>query len=653
MKLRKIRMAYSKEHIEGYLSELEAIDKLLAQRKVENGIYYYVPNLKQYKFHCSMAKRIVYCGSNRPLHSEFTRVKLYDGREKTLKDIEIGDEVISYDNEWEHLIPSKVTAIPFDKVEDSFLLETWSGEQVFCSKDHEFPCVIARSTKQTFLSLEMIGFLLNKVDNVSLLKWDTEYEKIRYVKVKLVKFLGASRLRCITIDSLSHKFLLSNNIFTMNSGKTEGATVECLFHALGYYPDWGVINGVHYKYPEEKMKFTPQKILWISPQFEHILKFVEPKFNKFLPKDRLVKKPKRNNDGSLSHMEIKHSSGGISVIDFASQEQPMMAFEGSDYDLVVADEPLSRPIFTSVTRGLIDRGGVMLMVFTPISEQWIKEEICDRADGKFIELFTADIMDNLFNIKGDPILNKQYIKEFEKLLTQDEKETRIHGRWYHMSGMVFKELDRDVHVIPDHDIKQSCPIYFILDPHDRNPHWGIWIYMDKTEDSFVCGEMIRTGEPKEYSRAVLEFERAKGWRVRKRIIDPNFGNKPKSVGSNVRVIDLFRSEGLNNLVLANDADEAGKLLIRSALHYDKTKPISLTNRPKLYFFKDGAKESFKSLSNLQYEDWASKKHNESKGKREDVQKRNEHIFADLKYYYNSRPRYEQIKVSDDLDKPIY
>jgi len=488
--------------VERYLEELEAVERLLAQRKMENGIEYYVPNLKQYKFHCSTAKRVVYCGSNR-------------------------------------------------------------------------------------------------------------------------------------------------------SGKTESAVADVLFHLTGDYPDWGIINGVSYKYPESKRRYEAIKVLWISPQFEHILKFVEPKFNKFLPKDRLLRKPKRNNDGSLKHMEIKHASGGVSVIDFASQEQPLMAFEGSDYDLVVADEPLSRTIFTSVTRGLIDRGGTMLMVFTPISEQWIKEEVCDKADGKFIELFVADIMDNLVDIKGNPILNKVYIKEFERLLSDDEKETRLRGRWYHMSGMVFKELDKDIHVVNDTPVPIGCPIYFILDPHDRNPHWGVWIYLDKCDDAYVCGEMIKHGEPKEYSRSVLEYEKAKNWRVRKRIIDPNFGNKPNSVGSNIRVIDLFRTSGLNNLVLGNDANEAGTLRIRTALRYDKTKPIGLTNRPKLYFFKDGAKESFRSLSNLQYEDWASKKHTDTKGQRETVQKRNEHVFADLKYYFNSNPRYEQIKVTDDLDKPIY
>ena len=776
------------DRVSQYLVELEAIERVLAQRKIDNGIEYYVPNPKQYKFHCSVAKRLLYVGSNRCLGGE---TKIYDpikNKEIPVSAIDSDFHVMAFNGK--RLVVTKALK-PFKKdIGSLYKVTLRSGESFVCSDTH----VLLTSDGFQPLSQLQVGFSvfhplssealshlihisngehfeqtiqdslsdylegfdscdeqphqeLNNDLNVSPLQGDVQghtssevFERKDDLAYKLThnrfyqssdhpSILDVRRLHeVLCVDTLcppvytvllltqnerriayqsmlvsyprksnveqtqhnnqpcstmpsntpnsisSYSDIISitylrkdvkwdfevpeyHNYYACgaihhNSGKTEGAVAEVLFHLLGWYPEWGEYNGVVYDYPKEKRYVGSVKVLWISPQFEHILKFVEPKFDKFLPKDKIVKKPKRNSDGSLKHMEIRHSSGGISVIDFASQEQPLMAFEGSDYDIVVADEPLARPIFTAVARGLVDRGGKMIMVFTPITEQWIKEDICDKADGKFIELFQADIMDNLFNIKGLPILNKEYIKEFEKLLSDDEKETRLRGRWYHMSGMVFKELDKDVHVVDDHKVPQGCPIYFIIDPHDRNPHWGIWVYLDKCMDAYVCGEMIKHGEPKEYSKAVLEYEKANMWKVRKRIIDPNFGNKPKSVGSNIRVIDLFRTSGLNNLILGNDEEEAGKLLIRTALKFDKSKPVSLTNRPKLYFYKNAAKESFRSLSNFQYEDW-TKKSQEAKGLREKAMERNKHIFDCIKYFYNSNPRYEQIKVTDDLDKPIY
>ena len=486
-------MNHKKEELKRYIEELEQIDNLLGRRKDENGILYYTPNPKQFKFHCSHSKRILYVGSNR-------------------------------------------------------------------------------------------------------------------------------------------------------SGKTESAMAELAMHSTGMYPDW---------YPADKRKAHGQKILWVSPSFEHIQNFVEPKFNKLVPKDRILGKPRRLSYGYLAQVDIQHTSGSTSRVYFKSQEQKLMSFEGSDYDMAISDEPLSRPLYSAIVRGLVDRGGIMIFTLTPIEQQWMKEELCDRADGKFIEMFIADIRDNLCDIKGRPILNEQYIKEFEDSIPEEEKEIRIHGRWYHLSGLVFKEIDPNVHRVEDHKVPPKSPIISITDPHDRNPHWTIWAYVDSTDDVYVCGELISTGTPEEFSLKMLAHERHMNWTVKRRIIDPNFGNKPKSVGSRIRVIDQFRNCGLKNLVLGMDDDESGKFKIRSYLKFNRKKPVGIDNKPKLYFFKEGAKETFRAVANLQYDDWA--KHlSDAKELKERVRDKNKHAVDCLRYLLSSNIRYETVRVySQDLDKPIY
>jgi len=482
-----------KEHLKKYLEELEQIESLLKKRKDESGILYYTPNPKQYKFHCSKAKRILYVGSNR-------------------------------------------------------------------------------------------------------------------------------------------------------SGKTESAMAELVMHATGLYPDW---------YPEHKRRDIPQKILWVSPTFEHIQNFVEPKFEKLVPKESIVGKPRRHSYGYLAQVDVRHKSGGVSQVFFKSQEQKLMSFEGSDYDIAISDEPLSRPLYSSIVRGLVDRGGVMIFTLTPIEQQWMKEELCDRADGKFIEMFVADIHDNLFDIKGKPILNKQYIKEFEDSIPEEEREIRIHGRWYHLSGIVFKEIEPSVHRIEDHKVPTDSPVISVTDPHDRNPHWTIWAYIDKTDDVYICGELIATGSPEEYTAKMLAHEKYMNWRVKRRIIDPNFGNKPKAVGSRIRVVDQFRSAGLRGLILGIDDDEAGKVKIREYLKYDKRKPVDISNKPKLYFFKDGARETYRAISNLQYDDWSKHLH-DMKELKESVRDKNKHASDVIRYLLCSSPTYERgNRHEEDIDKPIY
>lgn len=89
-------------------------------------------------------------------------------------------------------------------------------------------------------------------------------------------------------------------------------------------------------------------------------------------------------------------------------------------------------------RGLIDRSGQSILTFTPLIEPWMKEEIVDKADGKNIDVFYGNTRDNLFDIKGNPILSEADIKRFEDMLTDDEKETRIRGKFFHLKGLVYK-----------------------------------------------------------------------------------------------------------------------------------------------------------------------------------------------------------------------
>jgi hypothetical protein len=147
-------------------------------------------------------------------------------------------------------------------------------------------------------------------------------------------------------------------------------------------------------------------------------------------------------------------------------------------------------------------------------------------------------------------------------------------------------------------------------------------------------------------------EKARGYKVRKRVIDPNFGNKPQAVGSRVRVIDQFRNCGMKGMILGTDDDEAGKMRIREYLKFDKMKPVDISNRPKLYFFKERAAKTWKAVMNLQYEDW-QRKIAEDKALKEKVKDKNKHAADTLRYLLLSNPRWEKPYIAEDLEKPIY
>jgi hypothetical protein len=61
---------------------------------------------------------------------------------------------------------------------------------------------------------------------------------------------------------------------------------------------------------------------------------------------------------------------------------------------------------------------------------------------------------------------ENYLK---KITDPDEREAREEGKWRHLSGLVYKELDRAVHLYQDFDIPADWMRIEAIDPHDSKP----------------------------------------------------------------------------------------------------------------------------------------------------------------------------------------
>ena len=75
--------------------------------------------------------------------------------------------------------------------------------------------------------------------------------------------------------------------------------------------------------------------------------------------------------------------------------------------------------------------------------------------------------------------------------SEDEKQARIYGKFQHLVGMVFKQWNRKVHVIPAFNIDlQNYTVYEFLDPHPRNPDAVMWVAVDKNGTKYVIDELF-------------------------------------------------------------------------------------------------------------------------------------------------------------------
>lgn len=378
------------------------------------------------------------------------------------------------------------------------------------------------------------------------------------------------------------------------SGKTESGTCEGLFHATGLYPDW---------YPQELRLNKPNvgRIV-VQDYAKGCGEVVEPKIWKWLPKN-LVLNTRRTQKGVLEKLYIKHVSGGTSTIDVMTHEQDDEQFEGWSGHWAWFDEPPPREKFIATLRGLIDFEGRSWLTMTPINQPWIYDELLENGDPN-VAYMTVDIRDN-------PHLSEAAIKEFESRLTDEEKEARLHGKFKHLTGRVYKDFDPAVHVIPNDRVKVELrwPKFFVCDPHDRKPHFGIWATVDPLGNIYVIDEIKAKGTLKEFSSQVLLREAMQKDKFIPmeviRIGDPNKMNTPSAVNG-LKFVEEFASHGMHFIVDVNDDIALGHLSVAEKLRFDKTKELSRTNKPRLYFLKDTTKECVSFMQKYVWDDWHGK-----------------------------------------------
>lgn len=417
------------------------------------------------------------------------------------------------------------------------------------------------------------------------------------------------------------RFLSGGN----RSGKTTAGVIEDIMHLTGIYPDW---------FPENLRFKTANRGRVVVTEFGSGAKVFEEKFFEWMPKELLID-VKRTNKGGLVYVSVKHVSGGTSSFEVLTHEQDDDVFEGWSGHWAHFDEPPPREKFLATRRGLIDFNGRCILTLTPISQPWLYDEFISKADGKRIFFLVVDMMDN-------PHTPMQAKLDFIKDLTEDEKEARIHGRFKHLTGLVYKEFDPDVHVISKSKIKiePRWPKYFVCDPHDRKEMFGIWATVDPLGTVYIINEIKYKGTIAQFAQQVLLREKMfKDLHINSneviRIGDPNKMNTPSAVNG-LKFKEEFSKYGLHFIADVNDDITLGHLAVADKLHYDKNSPLSRSNSPKLFIFKEACPEVIRYFQMYVWSDWKGSGKDE-RGAKEKPQERFKDFMDCVRYLIMFNP----------------
>lgn len=454
-----------------------------------------------------------------------------------------------------------------------------------------------RDIKLEDLSTEQLDRLIPELEALSE-KGPLDYEPYK------IKETGESKQLQFHCSDKATRLICGGN----RSGKTTAGFLECLFHATGLYPKW---------YPEHLKIKGPNRGRMVGQDYAKWCgEVLEPKMREWLSPS-LVVSIRKTHTGFVEKVTVRHTSGGNSTFDVMTHEQDDRAFEGWNGHWAWFDEPPPQEKFIATARGLVDYGGRSWLTLTPIREPWIYDEFIlkQNPDVFFINIDTYD----------NPHLSKENIEKLLRLLTDDNKESRLHGKFKNLIGRIYKDFDPDLHCISETKvpIDSRWPVFFVLDPADRRPHHGIWARVNPFGTIYIVDELVFKGTIFEVSKEILKREITNKIDPLNviRILDPNKGETPSAV-SGLKLKDEFAKHAVYFLTNVNDDVALGHLAVAEKLGWDKTKPISTTNHPKLFFVKERTPECVKQLLTYVWDEWkgSNKDSRSSKEKPKDINK---------------------------------
>ena len=348
-----------------------------------------------------------------------------------------------------------------------------------------------------------------------------------------------------------------------------------------------------------------QRIYAVTQDLDLSVRVQQRKIAELLPK-KSVSYSRYDIVNGFAHRKIVFKNE--SAVIFKSYDQEPETFQGDDLDCVWMDELCPYSIYKECKMRLIDRGGTMFFTMTPW--QGLTEVM-----NKIME--SEKNLKFYLNTYQNPYLNKEEIDQTMNELDEDERITRTTGVPLSRSGLIFPQFYQKVHVVDPDKIKidSNWILYNVLDPADRKP-WALgWYAINLSGDVFCIDEWPRDPfeKMKSDSRTISDYVNMIGHiekelfnkykvPVVERIIDPNFGNTPKRFDHDWQTLkqvlnqhNLFFRDGVDDLDL-------GHQKVREYLNYDKDRPISHNNSPKLFMFR-GMRNHIYSLSHYSWDDY--------------------------------------------------
>lgn len=237
------------------------------------------------------------------------------------------------------------------------------------------------------------------------------------------------------------------------SGKTYYAVAEALFYATG--------RSVYAEVPD-----APITVWYVMPSLPMFRRTVLPVLRRLAPRSLIVPTP--NGDIITKKDNVVKFKNG-STIHFLSTDMRQRRLQGASVDLIIMDETPDEEVFEELQARVWDRRGRVVLVFAPVDAAtfWVRDKLYipwtagDRTDVDVIHMPTADREGRSLV----PHFSNDDIKRMERAWPDPSvRAARMYGEFITRSGVVFRNFNPEIHIVPAFEIPDNYARWFVVDP---------------------------------------------------------------------------------------------------------------------------------------------------------------------------------------------
>lgn len=340
--------------------------------------------------------------------------------------------------------------------------------------------------------------------------------------------------------------------------------------------------------------------------------------------------------------------------DIMSYEQDAREFEGVTLGLAWLDEPPPEAIYKAIVSRM-RKGGIIFITATPLAgsaylfDMFAKGQTMIEIVGpggekimyhRKVTYIEADVWSACKDIEGTRgHLSRDDIMKMIAEYDEDDRQARIHGKFQHLIGLVFKSFSRRIHVIkPFHVKPEDFVVWEMLDPHPRNPDAVLWCAVDKYGRKFVVDELYAPVSDVD-ELAFRIKQKASQYRVERRLCDPSAFNNNQHDDAPSLADRLASKHGLvyePGTKMRTASDER----IKTALQHSELNG-HVIQPPELYIF-DSCERTIWELEHYRWDEWSGRS-GDNRNKKEKPVDKDDHMIEDLGRFLIQEPSFRPLE----------